>query len=323
VSVLVEKLVSVVIPVLKIDKYTKIAIERTLELYPRINVYIIADEILDYDNPLVSQIQSESKNLSNKRNQGVKVSQTPFIAFLDSDAYPEPGWLESALKFLEENIKCSLVGGPNLKYEYSDIEQEIPITAYKSFLINNEPSNLSSPKKVDFVASSNLLFRKQVYEEVNGMNPGIYTGEDIELCYKIRSKGHEIYFLPEMKVRHKQRALKGFLKQRFVWGRGVFTVLKYVFPNYLTSLIPLFLILLGIILLGIDSSLDTLFFLSSISLYALICLVESVRISHNILKAFKVFPYVFSSLPVLGLGTLYAVFRGDINNDYRYYRNDE
>ena len=318
-SIPIENLFSIVIPVKEIDKYTIVAIDKIHSLYPKIKIYIIADKVNSFSNKQVYQIKAESRNIAAKRNQGVNLSTTPYIAFIDSDAYPISGWLEAAYNFLESNPDCALVGGPNLKYEYSEVKQEIPILAYQSFLINNEPSNLSSPKKVKIISSSNLAIRKQVFLNVGGMNTNIYTGEDIELCYKVVKQMHDIYFLPKMKVRHKQRSFKGFLRQRFIWGRGVLTVLKYTFPYYISSLFPFLIILLALYLL----TLKTFFFLLFIFIYSAACLIESFRVSKNLYNTLRVFPFIFSSLITIGLGTFYSIFFGDINNNYSNYKNFE
>ena len=61
-------------------------------------------------------------NMSKKRNIAAKKFSSEYIAFLDSDAYPNKNWLKLAIKYLKEK-KGDVVGGPGLpfpKQKYSE-----------------------------------------------------------------------------------------------------------------------------------------------------------------------------------------------------------
>ena len=60
--------------------------------------------VLDFNNKKklpklkykLNRLISDKKNMSYKRNLGVKKFQSDLIAFLDSDAYPHKNWLKTA-----------------------------------------------------------------------------------------------------------------------------------------------------------------------------------------------------------------------------------
>ncbi len=317
--------VSVVIPVRFIDAFTRVAISELHRIYPGISIYIISDEVIDYTDYEIIQILSPSNNLSDKRNLGVESASTKYIAFLDSDAYPHEGWLETAVTFMNLRDDVGGVGGPNLEYKKLNLDQSIPILAYRSILLNAEPTLPMKEKtmEVNFIISCNFLFRKDEYLELGGMNPNIYTGEDIELCFKYKNNNLKLYFLEDMKVSHKQRMFVGFLKQRFVWGQSVFTVLKYVYPTYLISVLPFIGVLINLGLITYDIFNSSFYFFSAIIVYCLIIFLECMRLTFNPKKILLIYPYLFCSLYALGWGTLYALFFGDINNNYKMYQNKE
>lgn len=310
---------SVIIPTKAYDHLLEVAISETLNLYPKLEIIIISDTYFDDDRVIV--LSSRSKNLSDKRNQGVEYSKKPYIIFLDSDAYPHKGWLEACYEFLEKTSQVGIVGGPNLVYKRLNYFQQVQECAYQSPLVNNEPSsNISAPVAESILSSSNFAFHRDTFLKIGKMNTNIFTGEDIELCYRFENHGFSNYFHPNMKVSHKQRNLIGFVKQRFVWGRGVFTVLRYTFPNYLSSIIPL----IGILLQIFFFLLNLKFFFALNLLFVILCFIESLRVSHFKLDlSFKVFPFIYLSLFSLGFGSLFAIFFGDINNNFSMYDNHQ
>ncbi len=312
---------SVVIPTKRLDQLTKIAIREIQKRY-NVPIIIVIDELPPTEMDNVQFLRSESSNLSAKRNQGVDWCATTYVAFLDSDAYPGDGWLESATDFLEQHSEAGLVGGPNLQHCKTTEPQNTQYLASKSLLLNSEPNLVkdnSRPIRKRTIASSNMIFRKSDYIAVSGMNENIFTGEDIELCYRFIKRGKINYFLPNAVVHHKQRAFQGFLWQRFVWGRGTFTVIKHTGAFYLQSLVPLFFV--TALTLSIFFSLSA--FLWGVCLYLVICFLESARVSDRLSDFPKVFPYVSTSLLALGVGALYAIVGGDIDNDYSRYRNSD
>jgi GT2 family glycosyltransferase len=55
---------------------------------------------------------------------------------------------------------------------------------------------------VEFIAGSNMGFRKSVLKELNGSQEGRRCAEDMELILRARLKGYRIYFVPDAVVTH-------------------------------------------------------------------------------------------------------------------------
>ena len=84
------------------------------------------------------KILEKKLNISKKRNFGVTISQKKFIAFIDSDAYPEEEWIKNSLKILNENTNIYLVGGPNISPENQKWQNSIIGEVQKSFMITGK-----------------------------------------------------------------------------------------------------------------------------------------------------------------------------------------
>ena len=95
--------------------------------------------ILDYKNKVklpklnykLNLLISKKKNMSFKRNLGVKKFKSDLIAFLDSDAYPNKNWLKIAHKYLSKR-KNDIVGGPSLPFPNQSYTEMLCYYAKKS-----------------------------------------------------------------------------------------------------------------------------------------------------------------------------------------------
>lgn len=62
--------------------------------------------------PRVCVVWSTPPGLSRARNHAIEICTTPYIAFLDDDAVPEPGWLFAIVEGFRQDDRTAAVGGP-------------------------------------------------------------------------------------------------------------------------------------------------------------------------------------------------------------------
>ena len=63
----------------------------------------------------------------------------------------------------------------------------------------------SRPGKVDWVSGACFLVRREVWEEVGGFDPAYFMYmEDVDLCWRARSRGWEVAYEPKAEVVHVQ-----------------------------------------------------------------------------------------------------------------------
>jgi cellulose synthase/poly-beta-1,6-N-acetylglucosamine synthase-like glycosyltransferase len=319
--------IEVIIPSKEYDNMCRKCLVEIRALYPKAKVHFIVDllpagDIKQDENCFF--IESVNLTLGEKRNLGVNAANSKFIAFIDSDAYPLEGWLENAIRALDSRMDIGIVGGPNAFYPGSTKEEELSFLASKSILIAREETK--DQTEVNHVASSNMILRRQEYLEFGGMSKVITTGEDIELCYRYKQKFDKgILFLTNSIVCHKTRGFKGFLRQRYVWGMGVFRVLQEISPGYLQSLIP-FIFVLGNIFLHIFMCFaPSLVYLSVVGngLYLGLVIFETLRVSNSVNTALGIFKYIFLANIFIGIGSLMNLILKDDIKIYRIYNNHE
>ena len=87
-------------------------------------------------------------NMSKKRNIAVKKFKSKYIAFIDSDAYPNKNWLKLAIKYLK-NKNCHVVGGPGIPFPNQSSTEKICYYSKRSYFVT---AYLNFRKKVELMA---------------------------------------------------------------------------------------------------------------------------------------------------------------------------
>lgn len=253
-----EKDVAIIIPSRNIDYLLEECIEKIRELYKNIKIILILDEINKEIDSDITILKSRSLNMSAKRNQGVEVAQTKYVAFLDSDSYPIVGWLESGVNFLESNENYSAVTGCQFNPPSDTFEQKcLRLVRFSRLFTHNEwclviDKNTVEQDCNEFM-TSNTIIKRQDYINIGGMNEKIYLAEDNEFSQRLTKNGYKIRFIPQFSVYHRESKMYPFLRKiycmsyyyanTFMKGKPVKTVKQSIY-----QLFPLFGIIVFILL---------------------------------------------------------------------------
>jgi GT2 family glycosyltransferase len=57
-------------------------------------------------------------------------------------------------------------------------------------------------REVEHIASCNAVYRRDVLLGVNGFREGLFPGEDVDLDYRLRGRGHRLVYVPGVDVEH-------------------------------------------------------------------------------------------------------------------------
>ena len=72
--------------------------------------------------------------MSKKRNIAAKKFKSKYIAFIDSDAYPNKNWLKLGTKYLKQK-KGDVVGGPSLPFPKQNYLEKICYFSKRSHFV--------------------------------------------------------------------------------------------------------------------------------------------------------------------------------------------
>lgn len=298
--------VSIIIPCRYIDSLTEKCIKECLNLdYDNFEIIVLPDSSQDshIKNKKLRIIETGKVLPAVKRNIAMKKARGEFLAFIDSDAYPDKKWLKNAINYFEEDIKkeIGIVGGPNLTPKESNFAEHVSGYVLSNFLVSGPACvryKVTKNQYVKELPSCNYISRKKISPEYK---PDILTAEDSKFCFDISKKGYKILYAGDVVVFHHRRdKLSGHVKQMYNYGRDIAWLTKDEFsPDKLFfSLLSLFVIgfIVGILSLTFSWFPINILFLIFLVFYVFIMILTSVH------KDFKTTDYVF----ILSIATHFA-----------------
>jgi glycosyltransferase involved in cell wall biosynthesis len=150
-------------------------------------------------------LRNGSHNISRGRNMGLAAARQPVVAFLDSDAWAEPGWTAAVLAAFSENTHTAVVGGAVLADHTGRLAAAIAI----------------NDGTTRHLASSGKLL-------VGGCNMAVHTARTSELFDERWVHAEDIEFTdrvgrwsvaPAARVWHESRpTVAGYFRQMYRYG---------------------------------------------------------------------------------------------------------
>lgn len=169
------------------------------------------------------------------RNIGVKNSTGELLAFIDSDAYPDPDWAENIIKAHADGC---MVGGGSISVPDFQRNKAIPLAQF--FLQYNEYMATGKTRIKRFVPSVTMFCDRRLFEKFGGF-PAIRAAEDVLFCLTV-SKEEPIWFVPDIRVHHIFREdIPSFLANQMLLGKYIIIYRRINEPDafYYKGLWPL------------------------------------------------------------------------------------
>lgn len=271
--------VSVIIPALNVERFITPCIESLLrQSYPHEKYEIIVVDNGSQDKTVenaekfnVRIFKNIKGNISILRNLGAKEAKGEILAFIDADCCATKDWLSTAVYFLNEK-QTGAVG-----CWYSLPENPAPVEAAWDVHMNMKRT---ANDYVNWVPGGNFILAKSVFNEIGGFNDSLITGEDFEICERIRKNNYRIYSHDKINVIHygNLKSFKGFFIKQYWHGKGGMQILLEKFPSISLNSTIIYAVLTLILLCGVFTGLflwfvfhnPTLFIVSSIILLTMI-----------------------------------------------------
>lgn len=189
----------------------------------------------DVDAPAPTQnyplryVATGKKRPAEKRNLGIRLATGDVVAFIDDDAYPDPHWLEVAVKYFTVPA-IGGVGGPGVTPPNDPFLARAGGRVYENILVSGNYRYRylggRTREDIDDYPSCNLFVRTDLLRKIGGYRTDFWPGEDTLLCEAIVLGEHKrIVYDPWCLVYHHRRALFGpHLRQlgRYGFHRGYF-----------------------------------------------------------------------------------------------------
>jgi N-acetylglucosaminyl-diphospho-decaprenol L-rhamnosyltransferase len=192
-----------------------------------VNVVVVdnasADGSLDSvaELPVATIALAHNGGFSHGCNAGWRSASAPYVLFLNPDAridaeslgklvdvleaQPAVGAVAPRILHADGTLEYSQRRFPRLRSTYARalfLHRLFPAASWTDELIR-DPAAYAVSGAPDWVSGACVLVRRSVLEELDGFDEGFFMYcEDIDLCRRLRSAGHELVFEPQAVVSH-------------------------------------------------------------------------------------------------------------------------
>tara|TARA_B100001245_G_C22842301_1_gene404947 strand:+ start:247 stop:1200 length:954 start_codon:yes stop_codon:yes gene_type:complete len=305
---------TIIIPCIRYQD-VKNCIKQIRKKYKKIKIIVCLNKInlKQKRKKNIKFILTKTDSIAEKRNISVNNCKTKYMAFLDSDAYPDEGWIESSFRFLKKK-KNFILAGPHVDPLKQNESQKLIGLIKKSFLITMKPklqkSNSEKVQYVSFMPSVNWILSKKFYNSLKQMNGKILRNEDWDFVYKMKKKNFKVLYSPKTLVFHENANILQFIKKRFIYGFHMWPILKKLnFENYYFFLPLIFSFFLLSFPLGFIFKYYFFLYFSILGIYFLFVLFETIRLCNKLNNFLKMlFILIFANISP-GFGILLGLFQ--------------
>ena len=141
----------------------------------------IVKKLMEEDSRIEIICNEKNMGAAFSRNEGIKKAKYDLIAILDADDYSLEDRLEKQIDFLSKNSDVGIVG--SAAFYINEVGKETIVVMPES----NEKIQAVKIWKCPFINSS-TLFKKSIFNTVNGYNPKFKRSQDYDLWLRMLRK---------------------------------------------------------------------------------------------------------------------------------------
>ena len=155
---------------------------------------------------------AENTGFAGGCNLGVAHAGGEFVAFINSDARPDPAWLSAAVAVMRSDRRVAAVASKVLDWDgelvdFVDGHINFAGNGYKLEAGEPDSSAYDLAKDVLFFTGSAGIVRAETFRAVGGFDEQYFMFfEDVDLGWRLNLLGHRIRYVPKSLVFHRHHA---------------------------------------------------------------------------------------------------------------------
>ena len=181
-------------------------------------------------------------------NRGVQAANGDYIAFLNNDARPDPGWIKAALDVFLRDRSIGCVASKILDWDGHNVDfvdSGIAFYGHGFKLGAGDPDDHTheTERDVPFASGAAMFVRTDVFREAGGFDERYFLlFEDVDLGWRLWLLGHRVRYVPASVAFHRHHATLDrygpWHEQYLLERNALFTIFKNYDDDNLRRALP-------------------------------------------------------------------------------------
>jgi GT2 family glycosyltransferase len=165
-------------------------------------------------HPRVRVIENaENRGFAAPVNQGIAASESPFVAVLNNDTEPSPGWLEALVAAAASDERVGMCASRMLFADRPTVINSTGLCIDRAAIVWDRRGGQADDGRetgwVDVLGpcAGAALYRREMLEQVGSFDKDFYAYlEDADLAWRARRRGWRCLYVPDARVLHRHSA---------------------------------------------------------------------------------------------------------------------
>lgn len=155
----------------------------------------------------------ENSGFSKGCNLGASKATGENLLFLNNDTLVKDKGIRNMVEYINKHSEVAILGGqlrnpdgsvqPSAGKFYTPFNALLLLLGMQRYgLLDSSPATIS---KVDWIKGAIFMIQFKVFQKLGGFDEKIFMyTEDMELCYRAKQAGYEVYFYPQVTIIHEE-----------------------------------------------------------------------------------------------------------------------
>lgn len=149
-------------------------------------------------------------------NIGARLACGKYLALLNTDAFPEPNWLEQLIFAAQKNPGFTFFSSRQVQFNHPELldgagdEYHVSGLAWRRYYNYLEKEQSAKPEEVFSACAAAALYLREDFLKVDGFDEDYFSYfEDMDLSFRLRLTGGRCLYVPQATVHHVGSASSG------------------------------------------------------------------------------------------------------------------